>query len=125
MTGKILVVDDDSATRMVLSDFLSELQRDHVVVESGSKCLALLTSAPEDFSLIFMDMHMPALSGVDTVSWIKGSEVQAMRQIPVYAITGDTRFLDADTLMQNNLLGVLRKPVTKQDLRQVLDLQTA
>lgn len=72
---KVLVVDHDGDTRIAVSDQLSRLGVNHATVATGGECLARLISTPAEYSLVLLDIHLPALSGVDVCSWIKGCEV--------------------------------------------------
>lgn len=122
---KMLVVDDDNATRMAISELLDDMNQPYELANSGPRCLALLVSDPRAYSMVLMDIHMPVLSGLDTVSWLRNSEVKQLRNIPVFALTADMAFCDAKTLTENALSGVLRKPITRGDLEQILVMDNA
>lgn len=122
MKKKVLVVDDDPETRMIMSDYLSRLEVEHTLVASAGECLARLVNDPSEFGMVLMDIHMPMLSGVDASTWIKDSEVDPPRNIPIIALTGDENYHNEEYIARYGMRGVLTKPVTVESLQQTLDM---
>ena len=120
MKRKVLVVDDDAETRMIVSDYLAQLNVDHAIVGSAGECLARLVKDPEQYSLVLMDIHMPTLSGVDASTWISDSDIDPPRNIPIIALTGDETYHDASIISQYGMRGVVTKPVTLNKLKDTL-----
>lgn len=120
MIRKILVVDDDAETRMIVSDYLAQLDVDHTLVASAGECLAKLVKDPAEFSMVLMDIHMPSLSGVDASTWINDSDIDPPRNIPIIALTADETYHDVDYLSQYGMRGVVTKPVTITKLKATL-----
>ena len=120
MSKKVLIVDDDPETRIILSDFLTRLNVNHSTVASAAECLARLVSEPTKYCLVLMDIHMPSLSGVDARTWIKDSEIDPPRGIPIIALTADENYHDEDRIARFGMQGALSKPVTLERLRDTL-----
>jgi CheY-like chemotaxis protein len=121
MKKKVLIVDDDAETRMIMSDFLAKLDIDHSAVASAGECLARLVNKPDEYALVLMDIHMPTLSGVDASTWIKDSEIDPHRNIPIIALTGDETYHDETFIRKFGMTGALTKPVTLERLKQTID----
>jgi signal transduction histidine kinase/ActR/RegA family two-component response regulator len=66
--ARVLVIDDEPAIANTLHDLLSPV---HEVVPATSTREALATLATEDFDVIFCDLMMPGLSGIDLYQRIK------------------------------------------------------
>lgn len=120
MARKVLVVDDDPETRLIMSDFLAQLNVDHTLTASAGECLGRLVKEPEKYGMVLMDIHMPTLSGADASSWIADSEVDPPRNIPIVALTADDTFHDEDYIARFGMRGVLTKPVTLEQLEDIL-----
>jgi len=60
----IMVVDDNLANRLFMEDLLFEKGFNVFSVASGEQCLASVNSVKPD--LIFMDLKMPGLNGIET-----------------------------------------------------------
>ncbi len=124
MKTKVLVVDDDPEARIIMSDFLSQLNIQHTLVSSAAECLAKLVNDPNEFSMVLMDIHMPSLSGVDASTWIQGSDIDPPRNIPIIAMTADESFHDRENLARIGMCGALAKPVSLETLRATLSKLT-
>ena len=120
MLRKILVFDDDAETRMIISDYLAQLDVDHTLVASAGECLAKLVHDPSEFCMVLMDIHMPTLSGVDASTWIKDSEIDPPRNIPIIAVTADESYHDEKFVAKYGIHGVLPKPFSMESLETTL-----
>ena len=63
---RILIVDDEAAFANQLGDILSDLGHEPVLHGSAIQALATL-SAPHDYDLLLLDVHMPRMTGIDLV----------------------------------------------------------
>lgn len=120
MNKKVLVVDDDAETRLILSDYLSRLEVEHTLASSAGECLACLVNDPDGYGIVLMDIHMPSLSGVDASTWIKDSDIDPPRNTPIIALTGDETYHDESYVARFGMRGVLPKPVTEERLKETL-----
>ncbi|MGH3111146.1 MAG: response regulator, partial [Gaiellaceae bacterium] len=80
--GRILVVDDSHANRLVLTKALAREGHDAVTAENGLQALELLRSnggGPVD--AVLLDLQMPELDGYETLTQIKADE--QFRDLPV------------------------------------------
>jgi len=68
-TQKILVVDDQSSVRVTLSGIMEDQGYDVTEAEDGYR--AIDASRETAFDLIFMDVMMPGINGVQTFREIK------------------------------------------------------
>ncbi|CAG8465271.1 14041_t:CDS:1 [Funneliformis mosseae] len=97
---RTLIVDDNVITAKVLSKILSkEFGHNTSCAISGKE--ALIKLSKETYDIIFMDIDMPELSGIETTIEIhkKGSNVlEQNRNIPIIAYTTnpcEERFFEA------------------------------
>jgi len=82
-TGRILVVDDDTLNRAVLTRALVELGHVSATAENGREALSMLRAGP--FDVVLLDVVMPELDGYQTLAQIKADS--ALRHIPVIMIS--------------------------------------
>ncbi|GFO55883.1 hypothetical protein GMSM_28900 [Geomonas sp. Red276] len=82
MTKRILIADDQIATREALSKFATNQGYEVVAVSNGSELLAHVED--EEFDVVITDLVMPDLNGVSAAELMKlhGTSV------PVIALTG-------------------------------------
>lgn len=67
--AKILVVDDEAYTRAFFYELLKEKGYKVSIVEDGRKAIA--TTKKESFDLVFLDVRMPDIDGVETCKAIR------------------------------------------------------
>jgi excisionase family DNA binding protein len=114
--GKVLIVDDDYRVRDLLKDAVQEHGHEAISVDSGERALEEL--GKQDFDLIFLDLVLPGLSGVDVLRAMKVRDVRAI----VAVITGHS---DSPIALEAISLGpfvFIRKPFDVGDIIDVLDV---
>ncbi len=86
---KTLVVDDIELSRNLLVDMLDEIDATVSSAANGLEAIELLeASKPEDIpDIIFMDIHMPVMDGIEAVKKIKAKYGQKIICVAVTAAT--------------------------------------
>ena len=120
-TGRplILVVDDDEAMRDAMAATLEAAGYEAISARTATQALALLRSGGVRPSLIFLDLVMPEMSGVE----FRAAQLQdeALEAIPVVFVSAFPNTVDV--LQSGGRLhaaGVLRKPVDAGKLLAVV-----
>lgn len=110
---KVLAVDDDEKNLRALSALLASLPATVVTARSGEEALRHLLR--EDFAVVLLDLHMPALNGLETAALIR--ERERSRRTPIIFLTAYTR-TDAQLLRGYQLGAVdfLTKPVLPEEV---------
>ena len=114
--GSVLVVDDDVRIGDLLRDIISEQGYRVVTAESGEAAIEEVSK--QHFDLVFLDLVLPGLSGVDILQAIKDKDKNAI----VVIITGygdDPIALEAMSL---GPLLLIRKPFRRSDIMEVLNM---
>ena len=110
MTHKILIVDDERATRLALTEAFS--QYDYTVDNAASGDEALKHLSESHFDVVILDLMMPGTKGVDVL--------QAADEIaPNTAFIVLTAYASADTAitaLRSGAIDYLRKPSSLVDL---------
>ena len=81
--AKILIVDDDSAVQAAIRILLERAGHNVVVASDGRKGLAIFEAG--DFDLLFLDIFMPGMDGLETMRLIH----QKQPLIPIIVISGN------------------------------------
>lgn len=81
--GRLLIIDDDDANRLVLARHLQQLGHQVETSSSSKKVFDLLAGAT--FDLIFLDLTMPEVDGLAILTQLKTSD--RWRAIPVVMIS--------------------------------------
>ena len=107
---KILVVDDDSSIRNVVSTMLSKLGYSVSICENGAEALAKLSK--EKIDLLLTDLAMPGMTGVELVNELKAKNIPTKTIIMTAYNIDENQFDDTATL--------LSKPFDIETLSQVV-----
>lgn len=110
----ILVADDDKFIRNRMEDILVGQGYRVSTEQSGSEVLRRIMA--EKFDVVFLDLHINGLEGVDLIRAVK--EVSA--DLPIIVITGDG---SAEIRRQVELLGVtayILKPIKEKKIKEIL-----
>ncbi len=112
----VLIVDDEDEVRTLLYEVVTGKGYKAIAVESGERALEELKK--QDFNLIFLDLVLPGLSGVEVLRHVKASEMEPV----VTVITG---YGDTPISIEAMNLGptfFIRKPFKMNDILNILDL---
>jgi CheY-like chemotaxis protein len=112
---KILLVDDDPAVRMLLSDALTSAGYTVSTAASGPQALRLVEAEAPD--LVIMDCRMPGMSGPEVVERLRQNP--ATRKIPVLGVAGGVAG-DLDALIAAGCTECLPKPVSLNRLYEAV-----
>ena len=108
-----LVVDDDESVRVVLVAHLAALGWDAIGAQSGPEALALV--ATREVGIVFLDLVMPVMDGVEAFRKIR----EINPDVPVVVVTG---YPDSDLMERALRVGsftLLRKPFSTSDIQRL------
>ncbi|WP_405277984.1 ATP-binding protein [Cobetia sp. Ld8] len=121
-SASVLVVEDNEVNQSLARAMLEYLDQRVTVVEDGEQALEWLAQAENDIDLVFMDMQMPVLDGVETTRrWRqREAELSGVDRLPIIAMTANVMQEDARRCIEAGMDDVLHKPFTRDDLHRVL-----
>ncbi|MEI6145956.1 MAG: response regulator [Methylococcales bacterium] len=114
----VLIVDDDKFAQMMLNDIVATENYSVLFADSGIDALKLLRKHKPD--IILMDMNMPALGGIETISRIKDSP--RFSSIPIIMITGSNAKKDVIESLKAGAADFIVKPVSHGILLDKIEL---
>jgi DNA-binding response OmpR family regulator len=121
---KLLFVDDDSLTRLLLRELLNNSYwRNSVIVESAAAAYDAIMTSPPD--VVFTDWQMPNESGLDLIRAIRERPNSPEPLLPVFLLTasGDAEHVRAGR--DAGAAGFLVKPISVRGITErVIDVVT-
>ena len=118
---RILVVDDDEISAMIISDSLSTSGAVVTVASSGEQALEMLEKCDHGiFDAVLMDIYMPGLDGFETTKAIRKANFAGAETIPVIAVSTSRRDIDIATATEVGMNSFIFKPVTAYKLSKAL-----
>lgn len=112
MSKKILVVDDNVDSIMILRSILESQGYTVRTAQSGADALTLLTQEVPD--LVLLDVMMPQMSGIEVLERIKTTH--ATSRVPVIMVTAKIQDEDVMTGYQHGADYYITKPCTAKQL---------
>ncbi|MGB7298732.1 MAG: ATP-binding protein [Burkholderiaceae bacterium] len=108
--GRVLLVDDDRLSRIMLAAMLEKSGYHIVQAEDGEQALQAFCSQP--FDLVISDMNMPGMSGTEMAAKMRIIEqLSDSGPIPMIALTGVVGDHIAMRLAQQGFNKTLSKPI--------------
>ena len=117
--GKILVVDDEPEVRRLLQDFLSSRGYDVVLAADGMETLA--TVADQEPDLVLLDVAMPVMNGVETLTKIAALDPP----VRVIMVTANADISLMAKLLALGAVDYIPKPFDLDYLEQAVSIQLA
>ena len=114
---RILIVDDNLLNIKVATKILNEYNFIIDSCDSGYKCIEKINNG-EKYDIIFMDIMMPKMSGLETFKKIKETPDF---NTPVIALTADAIEGKANKYLEVGFSAYLSKPIEKNELNKTLN----
>jgi CheY-like chemotaxis protein len=113
---KVLVVDDDPASRQLLSDMLTPLGFD--LREAGDGQDAFTQAVAWRPDVILMDMRMPVMDGFEAIRRIRATE--ALRSVIIFAVSASVFEHNRQQCLDAGADNFLHKPCRFEQLADLL-----
>ncbi|WP_342378467.1 response regulator [Myxococcus stipitatus] len=101
--GEVLVVDDDAATRELVSRNLRRAGFSTAEARNGEDALLKARVSPP--SLVVLDLMMPNLDGFEVLRRLRAEKLQ----VPVVVLTGKSLTSDEEALLRDGFAGFVKK----------------
>ncbi|HEY3799917.1 MAG TPA: ATP-binding protein [Caulobacteraceae bacterium] len=106
---KVLVVEDHPTNRLVASRLLTQLGAQVVTANNGLE--GVIAVEREDFDLVFMDIQMPVMDGVEATRRIRAMPAPK-RYVPILATTANVMPAQLAAYRECGVNGVVAKPIS-------------
>ena len=115
VTGlRILLAEDSPFNQKLALGVLGK--RGHAVTVANNGREAVLLAAAHDFDLIFMDIQMPEMDGLDATRNIRAREHETGRRVPVIAMTAQAMKGMRERCLSVGMDDYLVKPVRAREI---------
>lgn len=116
---KILIVDDIFSNRLLLSSALETIGIESKSVGDGQAAIHCL--AEESFSMVFMDIEMPVMNGLETVIYIRKQMEDRIKNMPVIALTAHNPKDYGTEIDKAGFNEILTKPYSIEKLQNLIE----
>lgn len=122
---KILVAEDNEINWEIIHALLEMYGIDSFRAPNGQIAVQMLMDAPRDsYDLVFMDIQMPVMNGLDAARAIRALENSWACDIPIIAMTADAFSENVSECMAAGMNGHIAKPIdTKLVLKEIRNIR--
>jgi len=120
--ARILIAEDNQIQQLLIKSMLGRLGFEPDIAGDGAVAIRMIEQAAvagAPYQLVFMDMQMPSVDGLEATRLIRASGVSAA-DLPIVALTANAYPADIQNCMDAGMQGHLTKPVTLSALDKLL-----
>lgn len=115
--ARILLVEDNEINRDVAVGLFQERNIAIELAENGLEALFRVKAEPWD--LVFMDMHMPIMDGLEATLEIR--KLPELANLPIVALTANAMAKDRERCAEVGMNDYITKPINPNELWRVLE----
>lgn len=112
---KVLIVDDSHTIRNQIKGYITGDQFIFYEAENGKVALDIL-SQNHDMALVFCDIHMPVMDGLEFLEHIQSLKIQ----VPIIIMTNESSAAIVERAKKLGIYGWIVKPATSHIVESVL-----
>jgi CheY-like chemotaxis protein len=112
---KVLLIEDDTIEVMKLKRAIKKLELEHELIEAknGEEALTLLKNDQVLPDVIFLDLNMPKINGLEFLKILKEDDI--LKYIPTIILTTSNNRKDVLACYQTGVAGYIIKPLKYED----------
>lgn len=116
----LLLADDNEMNQEIAAAILLSIGIEPDIVNNGEQAVEAVCNKDKHYDLIFMDIHMPVMNGLEAARRIRSMEDKAIREIPIYAMTADTSDETRNDMKLVGINGYVTKPFNVEEFVKTL-----
>jgi CheY-like chemotaxis protein len=114
----VLVAEDNLINQQVIAMLLKNMGVQTKIVNNGIEVLNAVRN--EQFDVIFMDIQMPEMDGLEATQLLLSKEEFVGRTPPIIAMTANAMLDDQYKCREVGMVGFVSKPINLNELKRVL-----
>jgi PAS domain S-box-containing protein len=117
---RILVAEDNVVNQLLMRRLIEKIGDEVLVASDGRQAVAMLDGHP--FDLVFMDVQMPEMDGMEATVEIRQREaITGAARLPIIALTASAMKGDRERCLDAGMDGYLTKPLNIREVTALLD----
>jgi len=116
---KLLLAEDNKTNIAVAKATFQKLGYKIDIAENGQIVLDMMRK--NDYDMIFMDMQMPIMDGIEATKYIRGNVDIKNNTLPIIAMTANAMAEHKDLCIKAGMNDFISKPVDTTDIQEILN----
>ncbi len=108
---RIMLAEDNPVNQKLAAIMLTKAGYGVKVVNNGREAVEHYTASPDEFDLIFMDVQMPEMDGMEATRAIRE---KGFDRIPIIAMTAQAMVGDREKCLEGGMNDYLSKPIKRE-----------
>jgi CheY-like chemotaxis protein len=117
---RILLAEDVEINREIVLALLENSGLEIDCAENGEEALAMVAAFPEKYDLIFMDVQMPHMDGLEATKRIRELPAPYCAEMPIIAMTANVFKDDVKKCLEAGMNGHIGKPLDMDEVHKTL-----
>jgi len=113
---RILLAEDVEINREIVMALLEPTKLKIACAENGAQALEMFKTNPDGFDMIFMDLQMPEMDGLEATKRIRALGIARAKEIPIVAMTANVFREDIDKCLEAGMNDHIGKPINIDEL---------
>jgi two-component system sensor histidine kinase/response regulator len=120
---RILLAEDNPVNQKLAKIMLTKAGYHVEVVDNGRQAVEKFTASPEGFDLIFMDVQMPEMDGLEATRRIRNFENTEFKigRVPIVALTAHAVKGDKEICLEAGMDDYITKPIKRETVFDSLE----
>jgi signal transduction histidine kinase/DNA-binding response OmpR family regulator len=119
---RMLLAEDVDVNREIVCALLEPVRLEIVCAENGAEALRMFREAPDDYDLIFMDVQMPEMNGLEATRAIRALDMPQADSVPIIAMTANVFREDVEACLASGMNDHVGKPLNLEEVLAKLRL---
>jgi PAS domain S-box-containing protein len=115
---RILLAEDNAVNQKLVTRLLEKRGHTVLLAENGRQAVEILDRQPVD--LVFMDVQMPVMDGIEATRLIRAREGDTGEHVPIIAMTAYAMKRDREKCLKAGMDGHISKPIDAKEIEEVL-----
>jgi two-component system sensor histidine kinase/response regulator len=112
------LVEDNPVNQKLAKIMLSKAGYQVTVADNGKEAVEKLKSAPDDVDLIFMDVQMPVMDGLEATRRIREL---GFGELPIVAMTANAMKGDRELCIEAGMNDYVTKPIRRELVFEMIE----
>ena len=108
---QLLLAEDIDINREIIMAMLEVTNIKIDCAENGLEACEMMRETPEKYNIIFMDLQMPEMGGIEATQTIRSMDNEHCRTIPIIAMTANAFKEDVDKCLEVGMNAHVAKPI--------------